>query len=188
MSSAGNRGVFSNNGATNWNFNRGGSGAGTTDNTAGGSTAERRRVSVSFTSSLIYTSSVIFHLQSLEGFSSMHKDRVTSYPTTIIPPPKHLHLIPPYPLLSLPSPLLPVASTNSFPSTLFPSPLQQPTDTDPSTQSSGSSAQRFANLHNQKRNSSDMTAAARRASFADQSKAPGFLGGMWQNWTKGSGK
>ena len=55
-------------------------------------------------------------------------------------------------------------------------------------QSSGASAQRFANLHNQKRNSQDASAAARRASFAEMNKAPGFFGGMWQNWTKGIGK
>ena len=55
-------------------------------------------------------------------------------------------------------------------------------------QSSGASAQRFANLHNQKRNSQDASAAARRASFAEMNKAPGFFGGMWQNWTKGTGK
>ena len=55
-------------------------------------------------------------------------------------------------------------------------------------QSSGASAQRFANLQNQKRNSQDASAAARRASFAEMNKAPGFFGGIWQNWTKGTGK
>ncbi|KAL2057269.1 hypothetical protein ABVK25_002322 [Lepraria finkii] len=54
--------------------------------------------------------------------------------------------------------------------------------------SSGASAQKFANLHNQKRNSQDASATARRASFAEMNKAPGFFGGMWQNWTKGTGK
>lgn len=53
---------------------------------------------------------------------------------------------------------------------------------------SSSSAQKFANLHNHKRNSQDAAAAARRASFAEMSKPPGFLGSMWQNWTKGTGK
>ncbi|CAF9915653.1 hypothetical protein IMSHALPRED_002665 [Imshaugia aleurites] len=51
-----------------------------------------------------------------------------------------------------------------------------------------SSVTKFAGLNNQKRNSQDVSAAARKASFAEQNKAPGFLGGMWQNWTKGSGK
>ena len=55
-------------------------------------------------------------------------------------------------------------------------------------QSSGASAQKFANLHNQKRNSQDASATARRASFAEMNKAPGFFRGMWQNWTKGTGK
>ena len=54
------------------------------------------------------------------------------------------------------------------------------------SQSSGTSAQKFANLHNQKRNSQDVAAAARRASFADQRHQPGFLGGWWQNFTKGT--
>ncbi|KAL2040081.1 hypothetical protein N7G274_006984 [Stereocaulon virgatum] len=54
--------------------------------------------------------------------------------------------------------------------------------------SSGASAQKFANLHNQKRNSQDASAAARRASFAEMNQAPGFLAGMWQNFTKGTGK
>ncbi|MCJ1451282.1 hypothetical protein MMC28_001618 [Mycoblastus sanguinarius] len=54
--------------------------------------------------------------------------------------------------------------------------------------SSGTSAQKFAGLHSQKRTSQDATAAARKASFADQSKAPGFFGGIWQSFTKGSGK
>lgn len=51
-----------------------------------------------------------------------------------------------------------------------------------------SSVSKFAGLHEQKRRSQDASAAARRASFAEQNKAPGFLGGMWQNWTKGAGK
>ncbi|KAL8908826.1 MAG: hypothetical protein Q9207_000552 [Kuettlingeria erythrocarpa] len=44
---------------------------------------------------------------------------------------------------------------------------------------SSSSAQKYNGLMNQKRNSTDAAAAARKASFAEQSKAPGFLGGLW---------
>ncbi|KAL6716410.1 hypothetical protein ACLMJK_005977 [Lecanora helva] len=51
--------------------------------------------------------------------------------------------------------------------------------------SSASSAQKFANLHNQKRNSQDASAAARKASFAEQSHPAGFFGSMWQSFTKG---
>lgn len=51
-----------------------------------------------------------------------------------------------------------------------------------------SSVSKFAGLNSQKRNSQDATAAARKASFAEQNKAPGFLGGMWHSWTKGTGK
>lgn len=32
---------------------------------------------------------------------------------------------------------------------------------------------------NQKRNSTDVAATARKASFAEQTTKPGFLGGMW---------
>ncbi|KAL8655709.1 MAG: hypothetical protein Q9210_000731 [Variospora velana] len=42
-----------------------------------------------------------------------------------------------------------------------------------------SSTMKYAGLMNQKRNSSDAAAAARKASFAEQNKAPGFLGGLW---------
>ncbi|KAA6407433.1 MAG: hypothetical protein FRX48_08676 [Lasallia pustulata] len=51
---------------------------------------------------------------------------------------------------------------------------------------SSSSANKFAGLMNQKRNSTDETAAARKASFAEQAKAPGFVGGLWNSFTKGS--
>lgn len=34
----------------------------------------------------------------------------------------------------------------------------------------------------QKRNSSDAAAAARKASFAEQNKTPGFLGGLWHKY------
>lgn len=43
-----------------------------------------------------------------------------------------------------------------------------------------SSAAKFNSLMNQKRNSTDATAEARKASFAEQSKAPGVFGGLWQ--------
>ena len=39
---------------------------------------------------------------------------------------------------------------------------------------------------NQKRNSTDGSAAARRASWDDQKPAPGMLGGLWNKFTKGS--
>lgn len=50
-------------------------------------------------------------------------------------------------------------------------------------QSSGSA--KFAGLTHQKRTSLDATANARRQSFAEQNKAPGFIGQMWHNFTKG---
>ena len=45
---------------------------------------------------------------------------------------------------------------------------------------------RFAGLMNQKRNSTDASVAARRASWDDQRPTPGFLGGLWNKYTKGS--
>ncbi|KAL9605091.1 MAG: hypothetical protein Q9219_000025 [cf. Caloplaca sp. 3 TL-2023] len=42
-----------------------------------------------------------------------------------------------------------------------------------------SSAPKFSGLMNQKRDSGDAAAAARKASFAEQNKAPGFIGGLW---------
>ncbi|KAI4154785.1 MAG: hypothetical protein LQ340_001433 [Diploschistes diacapsis] len=45
---------------------------------------------------------------------------------------------------------------------------------------------RYAGLMNQKRNSTDAAAAARRASWDDQKPAPGMLGAMWNKFTKGS--
>jgi len=44
----------------------------------------------------------------------------------------------------------------------------------------------FSGLMNQKRNSTDAAAAARRESFHDQKPATGFVGNMWHNFTKGS--
>ncbi|KAI9863239.1 MAG: hypothetical protein M1824_000439 [Vezdaea acicularis] len=46
----------------------------------------------------------------------------------------------------------------------------------------------FNGLMNQKRNSTDITAAARRSSFAEQKPQAGFIGQMWHNFTKGDGK
>ncbi|KAM3086634.1 hypothetical protein ACMFMG_000760 [Clarireedia jacksonii] len=43
----------------------------------------------------------------------------------------------------------------------------------------------FAGLMNQKRNSIDAATAARRQSFNEQAPKPGFLGQMWNNFTKG---
>ncbi|KAI1005102.1 hypothetical protein K3495_g3117 [Podosphaera aphanis] len=44
----------------------------------------------------------------------------------------------------------------------------------------------FSSLMDQKRNSSDAAAQARRASFHDMKPTPGFLGKMWQSFTMGS--
>ncbi|KAN0122540.1 hypothetical protein V8E51_000866 [Hyaloscypha variabilis] len=44
----------------------------------------------------------------------------------------------------------------------------------------------FSGLINQKRNSTDAAAAARRQSFHDQKPAAGFIGKMWHNFTTGS--
>ncbi|KAI4129350.1 MAG: hypothetical protein LQ347_003820 [Umbilicaria vellea] len=49
----------------------------------------------------------------------------------------------------------------------------------PERRRSSASAAKFAGLMNQKRNSTDEMAAARKASFAEQAKAPGFVGGLW---------
>ncbi|KAH6666623.1 hypothetical protein B0J14DRAFT_659665 [Halenospora varia] len=51
--------------------------------------------------------------------------------------------------------------------------------------SSGSGTM-FSGLINQKRNSTDQTAEARRASFAEQKPATGFIGKLWNNFTSGS--
>ncbi|CAF9906418.1 MAG: hypothetical protein HETSPECPRED_006175 [Heterodermia speciosa] len=53
---------------------------------------------------------------------------------------------------------------------------------------SSASATKFAGLMSQKRNSSDITAAARKASFAEQNSKPGVFGSMWQSFTRGNGK
>ncbi|KAE8445025.1 hypothetical protein EG329_014031 [Mollisiaceae sp. DMI_Dod_QoI] len=52
---------------------------------------------------------------------------------------------------------------------------------------SNSSGTMFSSLMNQKRNSVDAAAAARRQSFHDMKPASGFIGKMWHNFTTGSG-
>lgn len=42
-----------------------------------------------------------------------------------------------------------------------------------------SSTTKFNGLMGQKRNSADIAATARKASFAEQNKAPGMFGSMW---------
>ncbi|KAH7417093.1 hypothetical protein BKA64DRAFT_701880 [Cadophora sp. MPI-SDFR-AT-0126] len=44
----------------------------------------------------------------------------------------------------------------------------------------------FSGLINQKRNSQDATAQARRESFNDMKPATGIIGKMWNNFTSGS--
>ncbi|MCJ1240617.1 hypothetical protein MMC14_008621 [Varicellaria rhodocarpa] len=44
---------------------------------------------------------------------------------------------------------------------------------------SSASSGKFSGLVNQKRNSTDASAAARKASFAEQKPAPGVLGNLW---------
>ncbi|PMD24867.1 hypothetical protein NA56DRAFT_642682 [Hyaloscypha hepaticicola] len=44
----------------------------------------------------------------------------------------------------------------------------------------------FSGLMNQKRNSTDAAAAARRQSFHDQKPQAGILGKMWNSFTTGS--
>ncbi|KAI9670385.1 MAG: hypothetical protein M1817_004428 [Caeruleum heppii] len=53
--------------------------------------------------------------------------------------------------------------------------------------SSASNQGLFSGLMNQKRNSADASAAARKASFDEQKTAPGFVGQMWNNFVKGAG-
>ncbi|KAI4185224.1 MAG: hypothetical protein L6R41_004252 [Letrouitia leprolyta] len=50
---------------------------------------------------------------------------------------------------------------------------------DPSQRRRSSSGAKFSGLMSQKRNSGDAAAAARKASFAEMNRAPGFLGGLW---------
>ncbi|MCJ1243894.1 hypothetical protein MMC30_001091 [Trapelia coarctata] len=47
---------------------------------------------------------------------------------------------------------------------------------------SSASSGKFAGLMNQKRNSSDATAAARKSSFDDQKPATGIIGSMWNRY------
>ncbi|KAL8999314.1 MAG: hypothetical protein Q9169_001859 [Polycauliona sp. 2 TL-2023] len=50
-----------------------------------------------------------------------------------------------------------------------------------------SSSTKFNGLMGQKRNSADIASTARKASFAEQNKAPGMFGSMWNSFTKGNG-
>ncbi|CZR50640.1 uncharacterized protein PAC_00514 [Phialocephala subalpina] len=49
-----------------------------------------------------------------------------------------------------------------------------------------SSSGMFSGLMNQKRNSTDAAANARRQSFNEMQPTTGFVGKMWHNFTKGS--
>jgi len=51
--------------------------------------------------------------------------------------------------------------------------------------SSPKSPNLFANLSQQKRNSTDAQANERRKSFADQLPKNGFISSIWHGWTKG---
>jgi len=48
-----------------------------------------------------------------------------------------------------------------------------------------SSGEKFSGLMNQKRNSVDANAAARKASFAEMKPEAGIIGKMWNNFTTG---
>ncbi|KAI9880398.1 MAG: hypothetical protein M1830_003438 [Pleopsidium flavum] len=54
-----------------------------------------------------------------------------------------------------------------------------PANSDTSERRRSSGSGKFAGLMSQKRNSGDMSATARKASFDEQKPAPGFLGGLW---------
>lgn len=55
---------------------------------------------------------------------------------------------------------------------------------DVSPQGSSSSGTMFSGLMNQKRNSGDATAAARRQSFNEMKPAPGIIGKMWHKYVQ----
>ncbi|KAG4434732.1 hypothetical protein IFR05_009785 [Cadophora sp. M221] len=57
---------------------------------------------------------------------------------------------------------------------------------DAARRGSSSSGTLFSGLMNQKRNSGDATAQARRESFNDMKPATGIIGKMWNNFTSGS--
>ncbi|OJD31101.1 conidiation-specific protein [Diplodia corticola] len=48
-----------------------------------------------------------------------------------------------------------------------------------------SASERFASLQAHKRDAGNERASAARASFSDQRPAPGFLGKMWNDFTRG---
>ncbi|KAL8839257.1 MAG: hypothetical protein Q9205_000457 [Flavoplaca limonia] len=58
---------------------------------------------------------------------------------------------------------------------------------DESQRRRSSSTTKFNGLMGQKRNSADLASTARKASFAEQNKAPGMFGSMWNSFTKGNG-
>ncbi|KAL8854203.1 MAG: hypothetical protein Q9221_000917 [Calogaya cf. arnoldii] len=62
---------------------------------------------------------------------------------------------------------------------------QKPDESQRRRQSSSNT--KFNGLMGQKRNSADIASTARKASFAEQNKAPGMFGSMWQSFTKGNG-
>lgn len=53
--------------------------------------------------------------------------------------------------------------------------------------SSGSNAGLFANLHSQKRESTDPNMTARRASWNEQASKGGMFSKWWEGYTRGSG-
>ncbi|KAF2142152.1 uncharacterized protein K452DRAFT_287369 [Aplosporella prunicola CBS 121167] len=56
----------------------------------------------------------------------------------------------------------------------------------PTERRRSSGSERFANLTAAKRDPNNERTSASRASFSDQNRKPGFLGQMWQNYTRGS--
>ncbi|KAF4309675.1 conidiation-specific protein [Botryosphaeria dothidea] len=48
-----------------------------------------------------------------------------------------------------------------------------------------SASERFASLHQAKRDTGNERASAARASFSEQRPAPGFLGKLWNDFTRG---
>ncbi|PVH88429.1 hypothetical protein DL98DRAFT_648555 [Cadophora sp. DSE1049] len=57
---------------------------------------------------------------------------------------------------------------------------------DTARRNSNTSGTLFSGLMNQKRNSQDANAQARRESFNDMKPATGIIGKMWNNFTSGS--
>ncbi|KAL3423922.1 hypothetical protein PVAG01_05669 [Phlyctema vagabunda] len=57
--------------------------------------------------------------------------------------------------------------------------------TNPSNRRASQEGTMFSGLMNHKRNSTDASAAARRQSFNEMKPAPGIIGQMWNNFTRG---